>query len=147
MQAKLARTEEYLAKAEANVNCRIMPGVSPDAIRDELEKVVGDPGVAVTRADKYVTSLASPLRADIVAAYTEAVHARHPGVPVYPEMSTGASDARPFREVGIPVYGVDGSWSVVPVDLRAHGRDERLPVKALDDDVDHWVYLLKKLGG
>jgi acetylornithine deacetylase/succinyl-diaminopimelate desuccinylase-like protein len=133
--------------ATANINCRIMPGVSPDAIRDELEKVVADRGVAVTRADKYVTSLASPLRADIVAAYTEAVHARHPGVPVFPEMSTGASDARPFREAGIPVYGVDGSWSVVPGDLRAHGRDERLPVKALDDDVDHWVYLLKKLGG
>lgn len=133
--------------ATANVNCRIMPGVSPDAIRSELEKVVADPGVAVTRADKYVTSLASPLRADIVAAYTEAVHARHPGVAVYPEMSTGASDARPFREAGIPVYGVDGSWSVVPGDLRAHGRDERLPVKALDDDVDHWVHMLKKLAG
>lgn len=133
--------------AKATINCRIMPGVSPDAIKTELEKVVADPGVAVTRADKYVSSLASPLRADVVNAFTEAVHARHPGVPVFPEMSTGASDARPFREAGIPVYGVDGSWSIVPVDLRAHGRDERLPVKALDDNVDHWVHLLKKLGG
>lgn len=133
--------------ATANINCRIMPGVSPDAVRAELEKVAADPGVAVTRADKYVTSLASPLRPDVVAAFTEAVHTHHPGAPVFPEMSTGASDARPFREVGIPVYGVDGAWSIVPTDLRAHGRDERLPVKALDDNVDHWVVLLKKLGG
>lgn len=133
--------------ATANINCRIMPGVSPDAVRAELEKVAADPGVAVTRADQYVTSLASPLRPDVVAAFTEAVHAHHPGAPVFPEMSTGASDARPFREAGIPVYGVDGGWSIVPTDLRAHGRDERLPVKALDDNVDHWVVLLKKLGG
>ena len=62
-------------------------------------------------------------------------------------MSTGASDARPFRVVGIPIYGVDGSWGVVPDRLRAHGRDERLPVKALDDDVDHWVLMLRKLAG
>jgi acetylornithine deacetylase/succinyl-diaminopimelate desuccinylase-like protein len=64
-----------------------------------------------------------------------------------PEMSTGASDARPFRVAGIPIYGVDGSWGIVPVDYRAHGRDERLPVKALGDDVDHWVMLLRTLTG
>lgn len=133
--------------ATATVNCRIMPGVSPDAIRDELQKVVGDPGVAVTRGDKNLAALASPLRADVVEAYTAAVKALHPGSMVVPEMSTGASDARPFRVIGIPVYGVDGSWGVVPVDNRAHGQDERLPVKALDDDVDHWVLMLKKLAG
>ena len=133
--------------ATANVNCRIMPGVSPDAIRAELEKVAGDPGVIVTRADKAEAALASPLRPDVVHAFTAAVHARHPGVPILPEMSTGASDARPFRVIGIPVYGVDGSWGIVPTDLRAHGRDERLPVKALDDNVDHWVHMLKELAG
>jgi hypothetical protein len=26
--------------------------------------------------------------------------------------------------------------------MRAHGRDERLPVKALYDDLDHWVRLI-----
>jgi acetylornithine deacetylase/succinyl-diaminopimelate desuccinylase-like protein len=133
--------------ASANVNCRILPGVSPDAVRDELQRIVADKGAVVTRVDKNAASLASPLRADIVDAYTRAVHLRHPESPVFPEMSTGASDARPFRVIGIPVYGVDGSWGIVPTDMRAHGRDERLPVKALDDDVDHWVYLLGRLAG
>jgi acetylornithine deacetylase/succinyl-diaminopimelate desuccinylase-like protein len=133
--------------ATAMINCRIMPGVDPNAIKAELEKITADPGVVVTRNDDYVSSIASPLRADVLKAYTEAVHALHPGAPILPEMSTGASDARPFRVAGIPVYGVDGSWVIVPTDLRAHGRDERLPVKALDDDVDHWVLMLTKLAG
>lgn len=133
--------------ATATVNCRILPGVDPGAIKVELEKIVADPGVMVTRNDARRSSLASPLRPDVVAAYTEAVHALHPGVPVMPEMSTGASDARPFRVAGIPVYGVDGAWGIVPTDMRAHGRDERLPVKALADDVDHWVLMLTKLAG
>ena len=62
-------------------------------------------------------------------------------------MSTGATDGKQFRGAGIPVYGTTGSWAIAPIDFRAHGRDERLPVKALDDDVDHWVLLLTKLAG
>ena len=133
--------------ARATINCRIMPGVEPAAVRDELERLVGDAEVQVERTDDQPMSLASPLRPDVVAAFTAAVRARHPGAPVMPEMSTGASDARPFRVAGIPVYGVDGSWGVIPDDMRAHGRDERLPVKALYDDVDHWVDMLKALAG
>jgi acetylornithine deacetylase/succinyl-diaminopimelate desuccinylase-like protein len=133
--------------ATATVNCRILPGVDPDAIQAELQRVVADPGVEVTRNDDYVSSLASPLRKDVVDAYTDAVRALHPGAPVMPEMSTGASDARPFRVAGIPIYGVDGSWGVTPIDNRSHGRDERLPVKALGDDVDHWVLMLTRLAG
>ncbi len=132
--------------ARATVNCRILPGVSPDAIRDELQAIAGDK-VEVSRLDAAVSSLDSPLRPDILKAYTDSVHAMFPNAPVMPEMSTGASDARPFREHGIPIYGVDGSWGVVPDDMRAHGRDERLPVKALYDDVDHWVRMLKTLAG
>ena len=133
--------------ASATINCRILPGVSPDAIQAELVKIAADRSVMVTRNDTVAPSLESPLRADVLGAFTQAVHARHPGAPVFPEMSTGASDARPFRVIGIPIYGVDGSWGVVPDDIRAHGRDERLPVKALDDDVDHWVLMLSKLAG
>jgi acetylornithine deacetylase/succinyl-diaminopimelate desuccinylase-like protein len=133
--------------ARATVNCRIMPGTEPAAIRDELERVVADPGVVVERTDNQPMSLASPLRPDVVAAYTEAVHKRHPDSPIMPEMSTGASDARPFRVAGIPIYGADGSWGIVPDDERAHGRDERLPVKALYQDVDHWTDILTLLAG
>ncbi|MEA3035579.1 MAG: hypothetical protein QOH04_1344 [Sphingomonadales bacterium] len=133
--------------ARATINCRIMPGTEPAAIRDELERVVADTNVKVERTDNQAMSLASPLRPDVVAAYTAAVHRRHADSPIMPEMSTGASDARPFRVAGIPVYGVDGSWGVIPDDLRAHGRDERLPVKAFYDDVDHWVDMLTMLAG
>jgi len=133
--------------ATAMINCRIFPGVDPNAVRAELERVAADPEVKVTRNDEYVASLASPLRPDVLGAYTRAVQTLHPGMPVAPEMSTGASDARPFRVAGIPVYGVGGEWVRVPVDLRAHGKDERLPVKALDDNVKHWMMLVSDLAG
>jgi acetylornithine deacetylase/succinyl-diaminopimelate desuccinylase-like protein len=133
--------------ATAMINCRIFPGVDPNAVKAELERIVADPTVVVTRNDDYVASLASPLRPDVTAAYTRAVQALHPGQPVFPEMSTGASDARPFRVAGIPVYGTNGGWTVTPIDNRAHGKDERLPMKSLYDNVVHWEMMLRDLAG
>lgn len=134
-------------RAQATINCRLMPGVSPDAVKKVLEQIVADPKVIVTRLDNYSASLDSPLRADIMNAFEQSIHTRFPNAPVMPFMSTGGTDARPFRTAGIPVYGVDGSWVISPQDLRAHGRDERLPAQALKDDVDHWVRMLSTLAG
>src|SRR6476661_9751019 len=86
--------------ATAMINCRIFPGEDPNDVKAELEKVAADPTVVVTRNDNRVASLASPLRSDVVAAFTHAIEALHPGMPIFPEMSTGASDARPFRVAG-----------------------------------------------
>ena len=133
--------------AWARVNCRIFPGIDPNAVKAELERLVADPEVVVTRDDDNVASLASPLRPDVTAAYTRAIQTLHPGMPVFPEMSTGASDARPFRVAGIPVYGTNGGWTVTPIDNRAHGKDERLPVQSLYDNVVHWQMMLRDLAG
>jgi acetylornithine deacetylase/succinyl-diaminopimelate desuccinylase-like protein len=133
--------------ATAMINCRIFPGEDPNAVKAELEKMVADPTVIVTRNDDNVASLASPLRPDVTGAYTRAVQTLHPGMPLFPEMSTGASDARPFRVAGIPVYGVNGAWVQVPTDFRAHGKDERIPILSLYDNVVHWQLMLRDLAG
>ena len=133
--------------ATAMINCRIFPGIDPNAVQAELTRIVADPTVVVSRNDNYVASIASPLRPDVVNAFTHAVSALHTGFPIFPEMSTGASDARPFRVAGVPVYGVNGAMVVVPTDFRAHGKDERLPVKSLDENVVHWEIMLRDLAG
>jgi acetylornithine deacetylase/succinyl-diaminopimelate desuccinylase-like protein len=133
--------------AQARVNCRILPGIEPKVIEAELKTIVG-PDVEVTSfGTPNVPTPVSPLRPDVVGAYTRSVQAMFPKTQVIPQMSTGATDGKEFRAVGIPVYGVDGSWIVSPDDERAHGRDERLPVKALDDNVDHWVRMIRALAG
>jgi len=132
--------------ARATVNCRMMPGIDPRTVEAELKQIAGE-RIEVVVSDTPNRAPPSPLRADVVKAYTEAVHKRFPGAPIIPTMSTGATDAVFFRAKGIPVYGVDGSWGIAPDDARAHGKDERLPVKALYDDVDHWADLIRALAG
>lgn len=134
--------------AQATVNCRIMPGLDPKTVEAELERLVG-PGVEVTPfPDQGRMSPVSPLRPDVVNAYSRAVQALHgKGMQVIPQMSTGATDGSWFRANGVPVYGVEGSWGISPDDERAHGLDERLPVRAMYDDVVHWEMMLRDLAG
>ncbi|WP_309662970.1 M20/M25/M40 family metallo-hydrolase [Sphingomonas sp.] len=135
--------------AQATVNCRIMPSVEPKAVQVELQQLAG-PKVTVTPDPNYIgqPTPPSPLRPDVLKAVTRAIQAIHgPQMHVTPIMSTGASDGSFFRAQGIPVYDVDGSWGISPDDERAHGLDERLPVRAMYDDVVHWEMILSDLAG
>ncbi len=132
--------------ARATVNCRILPGVTAEAVQAELQALVGN-GVTVEPVALAKPSPPSPLRTDVTKAYTDTVRKRHPSAEIVPHMSQGATDGLYFRSAGIPVYGVDGSWIVIPDDERAHGRDERIPVKSFYDGLDHWHDLVKALAG
>jgi acetylornithine deacetylase/succinyl-diaminopimelate desuccinylase-like protein len=135
--------------AQATVNCRIFPGVQPKDVQAQLQQLVG-PKVEVTPDPNYIgmPTPASPPRADVTNAVTAAIQRFHgPEMHVFPMMSTGASDGSFFRAQGIPVYDVDGSWGISPDDERAHGLDERLPVRAMYDDVLHWEMIFKALAG
>jgi acetylornithine deacetylase/succinyl-diaminopimelate desuccinylase-like protein len=131
-------------RATANINCRIFPGVAVEAVRAELEKVVADPAVKVNTDPDASASDASPLRPDVVAAVTKAVHARAPGLPIVPSMSGGATDSYHFRKVGVPSYGVAGLFSKAS-DSFAHGLNERVPVDAIPPALAHWDHLLRTL--
>lgn len=135
--------------AQATVNCRIFPGVQPSEVQAELQKMAG-PNIQIAPDPAYIgePTPASPLRPDVLAAVKKAVQQFHgPGMPVYATMSTGASDGSFFRAKGIPVYDVDGSWGISPMDDRAHGLDERIPVRAMYDDVLHWESIIRDLAG
>jgi acetylornithine deacetylase/succinyl-diaminopimelate desuccinylase-like protein len=82
-----------------------------------------------------------------VKAFTDTVRKRHPGADIIPQMSQGATDGIFFRTTGMPVYGVDGTWIISPEDERAHGKDERIPVKSFIETLDHWHDLVKALAG
>ncbi len=133
--------------ARAIVNCRIMPGVDLASVETELKTIAGR-GVEVVMSDAFgAPTDPSPLRADVVKAYSDAVRKRHPGVAIIPQMSTGATDGLYFRAIGIPVYGVGAEWLVVPEDERAHGRDERIPVKSFHDNISIWREMVAALAG
>lgn len=116
--------------AEANVNCRMVPTAAKESVRATLARVIGDSSIAVF--DTTTEDRASPpseLRPEVIGAVEQLNKEIFGDIPVVPTMSTGATDARFFRAVGIPAFGVSGLFSDPAVDARAHGRDERVRIE------------------
>ena len=130
--------------ASATVNCRILPGGSPDAAQAVLEDVLADPAIVVTPMLTDVDSLPSPLNEELFTMIDELSEQFWPGVPVIPTMSAGATDSRFLRNAGIPSYGHTGFRRDVD-DVRAHGQDERLGVEAFHTGVEYLYQLIKRL--
>lgn len=133
--------------ARAVVNCRMFPGHDPARVLAILREIAGPDNVTVEPVREAHPADASPLREDVVGAFTAEIHARHPGVAIVPQMSTGATDGLYFRNRGVPVYGVESGWGISPTDERAHGRDERNPQRSFYENIDHWVGMIRRLAG
>src|SRR5215469_8383968 len=141
-------------RAQAVVNCRILPGHSKQEIRNELAKVFADPKVQIryiTNAREVADTIPDersfappPPRKDVFYAIETVAQKMWPGIPVFPTMATGASDGVYTMAAGMPTYGVSGV-AMERDDHREHGRDERVPVGAFDRGAEFYYHFLKVL--
>ncbi len=130
--------------ATATVNCRIFPGVPAQAIENALKHVVDNDAIEFKPLEEPTESPISPLRGDIVDAVKKAVRGRYPGIKVMGYMESGGTDGMHFRKAGIPTLAVSGIF-MNPDEMYAHGLNERVPVKAFYDALDHWSIILREL--
>jgi len=128
------------------LQCRVVPGESADSVQAALQSAVADPLIKFSTITAATPSPESPLTPALVREVETLVHGLWPQVIVLPEMSPGASDSRYTRAVGIPSYGIDAMFDDLD-DGRAHGRDERIGVRAFDQDVEFTYRLMKVLAG
>ena len=134
-------------RARAVVNCRIIPGEAPAAVLAVLVKVVGDDSVRVSPIDDGAVAAApSPLTPEIMAPLEKVTRQFWPGLPVIPQMETGATDGARLRAARIPTYGVSGILLDID-DIRAHGRDERIMVRSFYDGVEYTYRLVREFAG
>ena len=79
-------------------------------------------------------------------AVSEAVNGRYPWVQLIAYMESGGTDGMHFRRAGIPTWGVSGIF-MSPDEMYAHGLNERVPIKAFYDALDHWSIIMRRLAG
>jgi len=131
-------------RADANINCRIFPGTTPEQVRDTLQELVADPQIKVTLADKRseVPKGPQPLTPKIFQPVETLAAKMWPGIPVVPFMSAGATDGAFLTPAGIPTYGVSGMFGD-PDGNGAHGLNERLRVKSVYEGRDFLYQVVK----
>lgn len=132
-------------RAEANINCRIMPGESVDSIHRKLETLVADPKVSIALAAPPGPQSSAPALTPRILKPVEKIVAEMWNVPVIPTLSTGATDGRFLNAAGIPTYGISGVF-VDPDGNGVHGLDERVHVKSLLEGRTFLYRLVKAYG-
>jgi acetylornithine deacetylase/succinyl-diaminopimelate desuccinylase-like protein len=117
------------ATAEGTVDGRLVPGEEPEEAAARVRELVSDLDVSVEVlfSERPNGSPMGPL----FRAMEEAILSVHPDAAVVPYLSTGFTDSRFFRSIGIPTYGL------MPVLLpraehgKIHGVDERIPLSGI----------------
>ena len=132
--------------ATATVNCRIFPGVTAAEVEQTLKRVIDNDEIEFTVTYPATESPVSELREDVRAAISKAIHGRYPDIRLLPYMESGGTDGMHFRRAGIPTWAASGIF-MNPDEMFAHGLNERVPIKAFYDALDHWSIIIRELAG
>jgi acetylornithine deacetylase/succinyl-diaminopimelate desuccinylase-like protein len=118
-------------KAEMSFDCRLLPDTDARAFVSNLEQLINDPGITFEVTWPDAPPEVAPWDNPLFTALENACLRNAPGSIVTPSVCVGGTDARFFRQRGVPSYGL------VPClftedDLKGyHGLNERLSVANL----------------
>ena len=118
------------AEAIAQVDCRVLPGTTPESIAAEVRAVVGD------RVDVEFGRFNQGQEADPASPLLETIKrciaTRVPGSIVVPGLIAGGTDARHVNKLGIKTYGfIPARYEGPNMTGLAHAHDERISVANL----------------
>ena len=151
------RSNVLPGSAEATVNIRLLPGARPRPAIRELERVIADKGVKVApisptgetaaetlkRFDERAKQRPSSIDTELYRVLAREGKREWPTVGVAPALFEAGTDAVPWRERGIPVYGVY-PYPVSRAELAdMHGNDERISIRRLEEGTDMLTRVLR----
>ncbi len=123
------------SEATIDLDIRTLPGTTDAEVDALLQEMLGDlaSDVDVHHLHGWAAT-SSPADAPLFTAVCDAITATD-GSPVVPVMAAGGSDARQFREMGIPAYGfglLSQDWTYERYRERIHAHNERIDVASID---------------
>ena len=130
-------------RARANINCRIFPGVTAQAVQAKLEELIADPSVKISMPEtRGPTASPPPLSPEVMAPIEKLTAEFWPGVPVLPILQAGATDGEFTNAVGIPTFGVEPVFAGPDLG-NIHGLNEYMGVKSLLEGREFLYRLVK----
>ena len=140
--------ENVLAStATATVNCRIFPGETIADVQATLARVAGNPALEIKVLGEPVESPVSEVPVEARRALDAVLAVRAPGASVSTYMEAGGTDGLWFRRAGVPTVAMGPLFATDGSNFAFHGNNERLPLAAFNDGLDHYYRFIKALAG
>ncbi len=112
-------------RAEATIDCRLLPGVDPDSFEAEVTRVIDDPKVRLERVFAGASDT-SPHDTELFATIESVVRELVEDAVVTPGVTAGFTDSRVFRNQGVVAYGFSGGLTPPSLARTVHGHNERM---------------------
>lgn len=118
--------------AEVEIDCRLLPGQTPESVIKEIHQIVGE-GIELETV--YTTCGAEfSTETPLFKLMEKRTRQMDPGGLVIPMLMPGATDACQYQSAGIKVYGF--TPGILPPEMplmkMAHGHDERVPISFIE---------------
>jgi acetylornithine deacetylase/succinyl-diaminopimelate desuccinylase-like protein len=119
-------------RAEAGIDCRLLPDTDAAEFHRWLETTIGDERVRVEAIETSAPTMISPIDGPFFDAVRHALARHVPNGIAFPLQTPGGTDSRYFRARGIPGYGFGPFVTDLKELRRVHGIDERISVENLE---------------
>jgi acetylornithine deacetylase/succinyl-diaminopimelate desuccinylase-like protein len=118
--------------AEVDIDCRLVPGQTPEDVKREIHQIVGE---KIELDTVYTTSGAEfSTETPLFKLMERKTRQMDPSGLVIPMLMPGATDACEYQNAGIKVYGFTPGILPpgMPIMQMAHGHDERIPISFIE---------------
>lgn len=130
-------------KAEAILDCRLLPETNPDDFVDTLREVIKDPRIQISFIERPVESITSSYETGLFRAIEEETSKVFPESVVLPHLIIYGTDSRFFRRQGAICYGFFPGPVTMEEYRRIHGNDERIREESLRKAVQIYFNVVK----
>jgi acetylornithine deacetylase/succinyl-diaminopimelate desuccinylase-like protein len=121
--------------ATAQIDCRILPGQTPESLLGELREIMGPEGKAGGKIelslDRSALATESPPDTPLSEALEKAIERHSPGARVVPFLVPGGTDGRFLRPRGVVCYGFCPTLPGAD-EGSVHGINERVSIETMD---------------
>jgi acetylornithine deacetylase/succinyl-diaminopimelate desuccinylase-like protein len=125
------RSNVIPSEATANLNVRMLPGHSIDALIAQFGKIVNDPQVRFKLGpDPGENAPPSDITTPLYKTIERITPQDFSGAIALPFLSTGATDSANLRLHKVQAYGLNPFPLTEGDDARVHGDDERIPIES-----------------
>jgi len=142
-----AKTNIIPDSCEAEVDIRVLPGQDEKYIADQLSSAIGNLEQEIIQ---FHAPTFSTTDSEYYRLFQDTMKESLGDIIILPCISTGATDSRFLREIGIPCYGISMMTLYWDDEMRqaVHGKNERLDIDSLKLKSDFLIKLARRyLGG
>jgi acetylornithine deacetylase/succinyl-diaminopimelate desuccinylase-like protein len=128
------KTNVIPSECSCQVDCRILPGVTPEMVRGEIHRLLFDLRDYEIEILQTSPASESPWDNPLYETFARVLNDIDPKAKMIPTMLTGATDSRFFREKRVVAYGFQPMRPLANLSQylsRVHGHNERIPADDL----------------